>query len=109
MRRAIAAFLPVLMIATVILCGMTTCSEMTGESHACCHHRSGTPSAPNTATHQCVHTLFERGKIAGVVQVAAPVTTWAAPDTQTILYTAPVTERLADSSDLFLRIRVLLV
>jgi hypothetical protein len=110
MRSAIAILMPVLMVTALGACLLTTCAPAADSSHACCHsHRSGTPSAPTTAAHQCIHNLLERGKIVPGVHLAGPPPALGCPSPVRDSDSAPVPERLADSAGLFLKIRVLLI
>jgi len=110
MRSALAILMPVLVVTALGACAFTTCALAADSSHACCHrHRSGTPGAPTTATHQCIHNLLERGKIVPGVHLADPPPALSCPSPVHDSDCAPVPERLADSAGLFLRIRVLLI
>ena len=101
-RSAIAVLMSVLLVMTVVC--LSTCALADESSHACCHkHRSG------SVMRQCAYTQLERTKMAPAGPVAiAPL----APLSWTPIgysQSPAVSREWADSTGLFLKLRVLLI
>ncbi len=101
-RSAIAVLMSALLVMTVVC--LSTCAFAAESSHACCHkHRSG------SVMRQCAYTQLERTKMASAAPVAvthlAPLS-WTPRDYS---QSPAVFRQPADSSNLFLKLRVLLI
>lgn len=99
-----------LLLSIITLCPVMAC-PLTPATKACCH-RPGTQTPPCPQTIQkCPYLLLDKGKTAAAAILLA-VALHAASPNRTVLDArsfTPTENRLPDSSDIYLRIRVLLI
>jgi hypothetical protein len=100
MRRFLAILTAVLLAMLITACALSSCAVAADSAHSCCHkHRTA-------EMRQCAYSLLERSMTTPGIVAAAPTAILAGlPATPGRLQPAP--ERLADSSGLFLSLRVL--
>jgi len=104
--RSIAIVVAAVLLTIFAGCAFASCVFPIAAASQCCHKRP--PCAPKQEIRDCAYTLLERTKTTpAVLSAAMPLAPVPSP-------LAPVdsirpAERLADSSGLYLRIRVLLI
>jgi hypothetical protein len=101
MRRFLAIFATVLLATLITACALSSCAVAADSAHSCCHKH------PTAETHLCVYSLLERSQTTPVLIAPAVPTAAVAVVPANPGRFQPAPERPADSSGLFLFLRVL--
>jgi hypothetical protein len=100
MRRFLATLAAVLLATLIAACALSSCAVAADPAHSCCHkHRT-------VEMRLCAYSFLERSQTTAVIVVGVPTGTLSRLPANPGRF-QPAPERLANSSGLFLSIRVL--
>jgi len=105
MRSAVASLMSILVVVLIAACALSSCAIAADAPHSCCHKHS----MPNTEMKECAYNLLERSKVAPAAHFAATPLAQLPSKPEFHSESAALPQRLADSTELYLRIRVLLI
>ena len=106
MKGMAASLIAVVLLGLLVLCPLPL-NALT--DHSCCHKTQSHPHCPLPTVQDCPYFILEKGKTAANLAAIAPVFIQTASISSTPYSTVSTGERLPDSADLYLQVRVLLI